>query len=88
MTMTVRILGPNLPAHLTERHGETFHIHAEHCADINQYGRDERPSPWTFHPVSFDELAYEVYVDQIEEGSMTIDDAKSDLWLAPCVKGL
>lgn len=88
MSESVTILGPNLPRiPETQAHGETFHVHATGCADIRRYGQHERSGiAWTTAVDSFAQLARDVYADQIDEGSMTVDDAMSDIWLAPCVR--
>lgn len=87
MSVTVTILGPNLPRiPETIRHGETFHVHVHGCADVRRYGLGERSGiAWTTAVDSFAELAGNVYSDQIGGGSMDIHDAMSDIWLAPCV---
>ena len=87
MPQDLTIIGPNIDPHMVGRHGETFHVHATGCADVARYGGtvDQRGRAWTFSPPSFAELARHIYDDQIEEGSMTVDDAMADIWLAPCV---
>lgn len=84
MTMRVAIYGPNLPNSMQRKGG--FHVHASNCADCAKL--DKHPSVderWDIDVSSVAEIGEEIYADHIAEGSMTLDDAVSDLYLYPCV---
>jgi len=86
--MKLVVAGPNLP---NSAHGETFHVHVEGCKDLKRAPYARRAADvnlWEGEYVSAEAVAAEVYADQIGEGSMTVEDAISDIYFAPCTERL
>lgn len=81
----VIIYGPNLPGPT-----ETFHVHAEGCADTKRgiyrgirVGGDQ--GGWSIEAASVQEVVEEVYADIMDENGDTWEDYLSEFKVFPCV---
>jgi hypothetical protein len=76
MTTQVRIFGPNL----RDQSKGSFHVHAETCADCDKYKYSDG---WHAVVETYEDVAEEVYSDQIAEG-LPLDAALQDIHFMPC----
>lgn len=81
----VTIYGPNLPVD-----GETFHVHAEGCADLKRgiYPTlTDHSDGWKITVTNEQALVEAIYCDIISEAESTWDDPayRNDIRIFPCV---
>lgn len=72
------VFGPNL----RDQSKGQFVVHAHDCADCAKLAHEDH---FTGNWYSLNELATELYLDQITEGSVTKVEAKREIHCAPCV---
>lgn len=85
-TVLVGICGPNL----RDQSKGQFHVHSADCRDLRLYGPDAAlrgEVPWFADVTDRAGAVYEVYADQIGEGS-PYDACRQDLHFAPCLADL
>ena len=83
-TITVRLVGPNLPAQAKA----TFHVHVDGCADLTRGGiKRYVAESWTMQAASALDVEAEVYdFAAAENPDYTLGDYQSEFHFAPCVQ--
>jgi hypothetical protein len=60
-----------------------LHVHRTGCQDI---AKQRANGSWTMPAVTDREIGLDAYADQIDEGSMTEDQAEVEVYRLPCAK--
>lgn len=77
--MKIKIFGPNL---VDQSKGD-FVVHAADCADCNKLKHENSYLEEHDSELSVSES---IFIDMIEEGSMTAEDGLCEIHFCPCVK--
>ena len=95
--MDVVICGPNL----RDQSKGQFHVHAAGCGDLKHYGSSGKfggeDGGWSIQADTKLDVSTEIHCDILSDYGLTPEDDEgkdmlrdwlSDVWFAPCVKGM